>query len=176
MAKNKYMIAVIGGAECTPNEEMQAAMVGRLVATHNAILICGGRGGVMEAACAGARAGGGLTVGVLPGDTRDEANPYVDVVIVTGIGEARNVVIINSADAVIAVGGGYGTLSEIAFALKSGLPVVGMGTWDAVGKEDALPIIRVGSAEEAVQTVIDLLDKRDAGTEQAPVNSEDAAG
>ncbi|MBN1283866.1 MAG: TIGR00725 family protein [Anaerolineae bacterium] len=161
MTERKYIIAVIGGAECTPSEEMQAAMVGRMVAVHGATLICGGRGGVMEAACGGARAGGGLTVGVLPGNTRDEANPYVDVPIVTGMGDARNAIIINSADAVIAVGGGYGTLSEIAFALKRDVPVVGLSTWSAAGaRQDELPIIQVGSAEEAVKTVIAMLESK----------------
>ncbi len=161
MDRQKFIVAVIGGAECSTSEEMQAAMVGRLLAENNAILICGGHGGVMEAASGGVRAGGGLTIGVLPGSSRDAANPYIDIPIVTGLGEARNAIIINSADAVIAVGGGYGTLSELAFALKRGIPVVGLNTWQAHDpQQKELSIIAVGSAEEAVETVMTMLEAK----------------
>ncbi|GAB4442151.1 MAG: TIGR00725 family protein [Anaerolineae bacterium] len=161
MPERKPVVAVIGGADCTTTEEMQAAYVGRLLAEHDAILICGGRGGVMEAACGGAKAGGGLTIGVLPGDDANEANPYVDVAIVTGMGEARNAIITSSADGVIAIGGGYGTLAELAFALKRGIPVVGLGTWKATAPDGQdIGIQVVASAEDAVKTVMDRLRRK----------------
>lgn len=123
-------VAVIGSATCDDDVAAQAWEVGREIARRGAVLVCGGRGGVMEAACHGAKIGGGTTVGILPGTYRDEANQYVDIPIVTGLGEARNAVVVRTADAVIAVSGGYGTLSEIGFALKMGRPVVGLGTWE----------------------------------------------
>ncbi len=122
-------LAVIGSASCDVETAALAEQVGREIARRGAVLICGGREGVMEAACRGARSAGGTTVGILPGTDRAEANPYVDIPIVTGLGEARNALVVRSADAVIAVHGGYGTLSEIALALKMGRPVVGLGTW-----------------------------------------------
>ena len=119
------LVAVIGAACCSPAEAQAAEIVGRELARGGATVICGGRGGVMEAACRGARSAGGLTVGLLPGDDPASANPYVDVAIATGLGEARNAIVARTARAVVAIGGRYGTLSEIAFALKRGLPVVG---------------------------------------------------
>lgn len=127
-------LAVIGPASCGAEVSALAEEVGREIARRGAVLICGGRGGVMEAACRGAKAEGGTTVGILPGTDRREANPFVDIPIVTGLGEARNAVVVRSADAVIAVRGGYGTLSEIGFSLKMGRPVVGLGTWE-LGRE-----------------------------------------
>ena len=123
------LVAVIGAACCSPAEAQAAEIVGRELARGGATVICGGRGGVMEAACRGARSAGGLTVGLLPGDDPASANPYVDVAIATGLGEARNAIVARTARAVVAIGGRYGTLSEIAFALKRGLPVVGVNTW-----------------------------------------------
>jgi uncharacterized protein (TIGR00725 family) len=109
----------------------------------------------MEAACHGAKSKGGLTVGILPGQDSSTANPWVDVPVVTAIGEARNVAVVRSAQAVIAIGGGYGTLSEIAYALKSGIPVIGLNTWSLSrnGRQDD-SIIRVQSAAEAVDKAI----------------------
>ncbi len=151
------LIAVIGGAEASPEEMAMAAAVGRELARRGAILICGGRGGVMEAACRGAKSAGGLTVGVLPGTTRAEANPYVDIPIVTGMGEARNVIIIRTARAVIAIGGSYGTLSEIAYALHYGVPVIGLGTWElARPGHPPPPIHRAQTPEEAVDLALSL--------------------
>jgi uncharacterized protein (TIGR00725 family) len=124
-------IAVIGKGECTPEEYEAARRAGALLAGEHAILCCGGRGGVMEAACRGAREAGGTTVGILP-DT-GTGNPYLDVVIRTGMGYGRNVVLVQSADAVVAIGGGYGTLSEIAVALKAGKRVFGYRTWEIEG-------------------------------------------
>ena len=118
-----------------PGDEptVAAAEVGRLLAERGAVLVCGGRGGAMEAACRGAKEADGLTVGILPGSDRSEANPFVDVVLPTGLGEARNALVVGAADVVIAVGGGYGTLSEVALALKAGKRVIGLGTWEIEG-------------------------------------------
>jgi len=123
-------LAVIGSAICSKGVAALAEAVGREIAMAGAVVVCGGRGGGMEAACRGAKAQGGTTVGILPGLDRREANPYVDIPIVTGLGEARNAVVVRTADAVVAVSGGFGTLSEIGLALKMGRPVVGLGTWD----------------------------------------------
>ncbi len=129
MREKKRFIAVIGGSDCTPEEARLAEEVGRELARKDAILVCGGLGGVMEAACKGVNAGGGLTIGILPGGSRQTANPYVQIPVVTNLGEARNVIVVKSAEAVIAIGGGYGTLSEIGHALRNGIPVVGLNTW-----------------------------------------------
>ena len=129
MKEKKRFIAVIGGSDCTPEEARLAEEVGRELARKDAILVCGGLGGIMEAACKGASAGGGLTIGILPGGSRQTANPYVQIPVVTNLGEARNVIVVKSAEAVIAIGGGYGTLSEIGHALRNGTPVVGLNTW-----------------------------------------------
>jgi uncharacterized protein (TIGR00725 family) len=130
MNENSHkIIAVIGGFPCSTEEAGKAEIVGRVLAKRGAILICGGEGGVMEAACKGAQSEGGITIGILPGDGRQTANPYVSIPIVTGLGSARNIIIIKSAQAVIAIGGGYGTLTEIGFALKVNIPVIGLNTW-----------------------------------------------
>jgi uncharacterized protein (TIGR00725 family) len=110
--------------------------------------VCGGLGGVMEAACRGASQAGGTTVGLLPGLDRRDANPYVDVAIPTGLGEARNALVVRTADALVAVGGGYGTLSEIGLALRTGKHVVGLATWEIDGIE------RVSSPGDAVDAVL----------------------
>lgn len=123
------IVAVIGDGFCNAATARLAQEVGRKLAENGATVVCGGLGGVMEAACRGAKSAGGLTIGVLPGRNHRDANPYVDIAIVTGMGEARNVVVVSSARSVIAVSGGFGTLSEIAHALKLGIPVVGLGTW-----------------------------------------------
>jgi uncharacterized protein (TIGR00725 family) len=150
-------IAVVGSANCDERVAALAHSVGREIARREAILVCGGRGGVMEAACRGARAEGGLTVGILPGTDRREANAYVDVPVVTGLGEARNAVVVRSADVVIAVSGGYGTLSEIGLALKMGRPVVGLDTWDlARGGRPAGAIVRAETPAQAVELALAL--------------------
>jgi uncharacterized protein (TIGR00725 family) len=151
---------VIGPGEARPEELEAAEEVGRLVAEAGAVLVCGGLGGVMEAACRGARSAGGLTLGILPGRDRREANPYVEVAVPTGLGEARNTIVVRSADAVVAVGGAYGTLSEIAFALKAGTPVVGIHTWElSRGGEADSGVVQAASAAEAVRTALDLARK-----------------
>lgn len=129
MMNKKKFIAVIGGSECSPQEAELAEEVGRELARQGAVLVCGGLGGIMAAACKGASLKGGVTIGILPGGSRQTANPYVQIPIVTNLGEARNVVVVKSAEAVIAIGGGYGTLSEIGHALRNGIPVVGLNTW-----------------------------------------------
>jgi hypothetical protein len=152
-------LAVVGSANCDDRIAALAEEVGCEVARRGAVLICGGRGGVMEAACRGARSAGGTTVGILPGTDRSQANPYVDVPIVTGLGEARNALVVRSVDAVIAVSGGYGTLSEIALALKMGRPVVGLETWDLYSPGPAgrgLDVVRASSPAEAVEIAITL--------------------
>jgi uncharacterized protein (TIGR00725 family) len=123
-------VAVVGGGEEAPEVLARAEAVGRELASHGAVLVCGGLGGVMAAACRGARERGGRTVGLLPGLERAAANEWVEVAIPTGLGELRNGLVVRAADAVIAVGGEWGTLAEIAFARKAGLPVVGLGTWE----------------------------------------------
>jgi uncharacterized protein (TIGR00725 family) len=134
-----------------------AEAVGRALAEAGAVLICGGRGGVMEAACRGAKATGGITIGILPGTDRREANPYVDIPIVTGIGGARNAIIARTAQAAVAVGGSYGTLSEIAFALAFGVPVVGLGTWEVQREgHPPAPIAYAATPEEAVAQALAL--------------------
>ena len=123
-------IAVVGAGRTDPTTDALAEEVGRLLAEAGAVVVCGGLEGVMEAACRGAKAAGGLTVGILPGTAREAANAYVDVALPTGLGEARNALVVRAADAVIAVGGEFGTLSEIALALKVGTAVVGLRTWE----------------------------------------------
>jgi uncharacterized protein (TIGR00725 family) len=129
MINKKIFIGVIGGSEVSPQIAELAEEVGREIARQGAVLVCGWLGGVMEAACRGASREGGLTIGILPGDSRQTANPHVQIPIVTGIGYARNVAVVKSAQAVIAVDGSYGTLTEIGHALQSGIPVIGLNTW-----------------------------------------------
>ena len=135
-----------------------AEEVGRELAKKGAILICGGLGGIMEAACKGAQAEGGTTIGILPGDSRQAANPYVQIPIVTGIGYARNVAVVKSARAVIAIDGSYGTLSEIGHALQSDIPVIGLNTWSLSrnGRQDN-SIIPAQSPTEAVSKALELI-------------------
>jgi uncharacterized protein (TIGR00725 family) len=155
------IIAVIGGGQCTKKEAGLAEEVGRELAKRGAVLVCGGLGGVMEAACRGASAEGGTTIGILPGEDSQSANPHVQIAIATGMGYARNIVVAKSARAVIAVGGSYGTLSEIGYALQGGIPVIGLGTWSLSrnGREDK-SIITAQSPAEAVEKALDLASPR----------------
>ena len=160
------IIAVIGGDSPPPEALPQAEAVGRELAQRGHLLICGGRGGVMEAACRGARGAGGHTIGVLPGPDRRDMNPHVEFPIVTNLGAARNAIIVLSADAVIAVDGSYGTLSEIALALVYGRPVVGLGTWrlsDDSGVEDE-SIVRASDPAEAVEQAIAAAEEASSGS------------
>jgi len=160
------MISVIGGEACGPEALDIAEKVGREIAQRGATLVCGGRGGVMEAACRGARDAGGHTIGIMPGrGSKDSApNPYVEFPIFTGMGFARNVIVVLSGDAVIAIDGSYGTLSELAFALIHDAPVVGIDTWDFnyhgfTGQER---IVRLTDPTEAVAKAIELAEARRA--------------
>jgi uncharacterized protein (TIGR00725 family) len=122
-------VSVAGAGDATPREISLAEETGKLLAGRSAVLICGGLGGVMEAACRGASSAGGITVGILPGSNPESANPHVLIPIPTGLGEARNALVASASDALIAIGGKLGTLSEIAIALRSGIPVIGLETW-----------------------------------------------
>ncbi|HID32343.1 MAG TPA: TIGR00725 family protein [bacterium (Candidatus Stahlbacteria)] len=146
------IIGVIGGSSCSEEVFDVAYRVGRGIGERGGILICGGMSGVMEAACKGAREAGGMTVGVLPTNSTSSANPYVDIPIATGLGEARNVIITRTADVLIAIDGRYGTLSEIAYALIFRKPVIGINTWDI-----RAPIKKVKTAEAAVELAFKLL-------------------
>lgn len=148
-------VAVIGGQQCTPEEERIAYEVGRGLAEVGAYLIGGGLGGVMEASCRGAKEAGGLTIGILPGPFRSDANPYVDIAIATDMGQARNAIIVRTADIVIAVGGEYGTLSEIGMALKMGKRVIAIESWkiERKGKVDER-VITATSASEALEIAL----------------------
>ena len=125
-------IGVIGSGDCSPQVQRLAEEVGREIAKRGAVLVCGGLGGVMEGAARGAKLAGGLTVGILPGSDACKANPYIDVVIVTGMSYARNIIVVRSSDVLIAIEGKYGTLSEIAYALQLRKPVVGINTWNVM--------------------------------------------
>ena len=157
MINKQRIIAVIGGGQSSKEEAKLAEEVGRELARQGAILVCGGLGGVMEAACKGASSQGGITIGILPGDSRQAANPYVQIPIVTGMGYARNIAVVKSAQAVIAVGGNYGTLSEISHALQSGIPVIGLNTWSLSrkGQQDD-SIIPAQNPTEAVNKALEL--------------------
>lgn len=143
-------VAVVGPGEASPEETEAAEQVGRGLAQAGAAVVCGGLGGVMAAACRGADAAGGLTIAILPGTDRAAANESARVVIPTGMGEMRNALVVRAADAVISIGGGYGTLSEVALALKTGVPVVGIKPWPIAG------IVQVGSAADAVSIALEL--------------------
>ena len=151
-------MAVIGpGAGASADQLEAAEEVGRLLAEAGAVVVCGGLGGAMEAVCRGARSAGGMTVGILPGRDRRDANEYVQVALPTGLGEGRNTLVVRAADAVSAVGGGYGTLSEIALALRADKPVVGIDTWElSRGGEPDTGVVRVQTAAEAVRAALDL--------------------
>jgi conserved hypothetical protein, DprA/Smf-related, family 1 len=154
------IIAIVGDSSCSVDETELAETVGQQLAQRGATIICGGLGGVMEAVCRGAKSKGGLTVGILPGEHPDVANPWVDIPIATGVGYARNMAVVKSAQAVIAIGGNYGTLSEIAYALKSGIPIIGLNTWSLSrnGREGS-SIIKAHSATEAVDKAISLAER-----------------
>lgn len=165
---SQVLVAVIGGSNCSQEIYHLAQEVGREIAQRGHILICGGLTGVMEAACKGAKGAGGTTVGILPGEDIREANPYIDIPIATGIGYARNAIVARSAAAVIAVGGEYGTLSEVAYSLGYALPVIGLRTW-TLTRPNGLPesaIIVAETAAEAVGKAVAAVKQRGA-VEQA---------
>jgi uncharacterized protein (TIGR00725 family) len=151
-------VSVVGSGSA-PREQLAAAReVGRLLAEAGYTVVCGGLGGVMEEACRGAREAGGLTIGILPGLSRTDANPFVDVPVVTGLGEARNVIVATTGHAVVAVGGSLGTLTEVAFALKHHIPVVGIDTWELeVARLPGMNVFAVETPAEAVAKVREVL-------------------
>lgn len=156
MAMQKQpLIAVCGAGTCEEPLAAIAEEVGQQIAATGAVLVCGGLGGVMEAACRGATEAGGMTLGILPGDDPQSANPYVQIAIPTGMGHARNVIIVQTADIVIAIGGAYGTLSEIALARKCGRHVIGLHTWP-LGQDDTgmSHVIPAENPTEAVEQAL----------------------
>lgn len=145
----KRLIGVIGAREC-PTESLKLAyQVGREIARHGFGLVCGGMKGVMEESARGCKEEGGLTVGIIPGDDFSQANPYIDIVIPTGMGIMRNLLVVRAASGLIAIDGKYGTLSEIAYALQLQKPLVGLNTWDVCAE-----FIKVQTAEEALQKLL----------------------
>jgi hypothetical protein len=149
MSERRLHIAVVGAGVCPEPAQQVAEAVGREIAHHQAVLVCGGLGGVMESAARGARTAGGLVVGILPSYDASTANPWVDVVIVTGLGHARNVLVVASGDAVIALPGEHGTASEINLALKLGRPVVALGAWEAYDD-----VVHADTPEQAVSLAV----------------------
>jgi uncharacterized protein (TIGR00725 family) len=152
---NSMMVAVIGPGSCSDEQAKLAERVGELLAEERAVLICGGKGGVMEAACRGASERGGITIGILPGTDRDSGNRFLTVPIPTGLGEARNAIVAQAGQAIIAIGGGPGTLSEIALGIKAGIPVFALGSWKA-SQSDGQPLgaIYVDTPEQAVELAL----------------------
>jgi uncharacterized protein (TIGR00725 family) len=147
-------VAVVGPGNADPAEEAAAETIGRDLAAGGAVVVCGGLGGVMAAACRGAREAGGTTLGLLPGSDRVQGNAWLSIAVPTGLGELRNGLVVRASDVVVAVGGGFGTLSEIALALKLGRPVVGLGTWDI-----AAPVARVQDARAAASAALELVTR-----------------
>ncbi len=151
------IVGVVGPGDCDAALARVAEEVGRHLAQHGLAVLTGGRGGVMEAACRGAKSAGGLTLGILPGARRGEANPYVDVPLPTGLGEARNAIVACASEVLVAIAGEYGTLSEIALALKLGRPVIGLHTWPMIPD-----VIAVDNPAQAVEKVLDSLEACEA--------------
>lgn len=149
--RRQQLIAVVGGATCSKKEAVLAEEVGHLLAKAGVGVVCGGRGGVMAAVCRGAATEGGLTVGLLPGNETSEANPWLQVAIATGLGEARNALVARAGIGMIAIGGGHGTLSEIALACKWGKPVVSLHSWEIPG------VHVVATPAEAVAYILSFL-------------------
>ena len=152
----RFYVAVVGASVADENLYATAREVGRRLGERDAVLLSGGYGGVMEASCRGAKEAGGTTVAILSSSDRRDANEFVDVAIPTGIGEMRNALLVRGADALIAVGGEFGTLSEVAFALRTGVPVVGLGTWELAKDGKAVTAFPTAqSPGEAVDLALD---------------------
>ncbi len=147
----KKIIAVVGGHSCTSEVEQIAQKLGKKLAKVADILVTGGLSGTMKAVCQGFKTGGGLTIGIIPSYDKSDANEFVDIVIPSGLGLARNVVVVKSADVVVALPGEVGTLSEIAYCLQFGIPVISLGSWDIKG------VIKVKTADEAIKKVKEIL-------------------
>ncbi len=155
------IVAVIGASEAEEAILKKAEAVGEGIAKMGAILICGGMGGIMEAACRGAKKAGGFTIGILPGTDKTDANLYVDLPIVTGIGQARNIIIARNCHVAVAIAGRYGTLTEIAYCLMFDVPVIGLGTWkiSPASKSEQVPIIYAKDVTEAIQQIARILKR-----------------
>ena len=151
--KSTMYIGIIGGTRCSEKTAKLAYETGKLIAEQGWILVCGGMGGVMESACKGAHEAGGVTIGILPGGSRDNANKYLTYTIATGLGEVRNSIVVKSSDALIAFEGSYGTLSEIAFANISGKPVVSLHTWKIYTEHNKGNVLFVGEAENPAHAI-----------------------
>jgi uncharacterized protein (TIGR00725 family) len=156
--KPKLYISFIGGGRATAAQYALAEEVGRLVASLGAVLVCGGLGGTMEAAARGAKEAGGTTLGILPGHDRSQGNPYLDFVVTTGLGHARNLAVVSSGDAVIAVGGEFGTLSEIGLARKVGRPVIIVEGWRLSRDEGADGVWYASSPREMLAILREVLE------------------
>ena len=157
-------VGVAGASQAEAALLEQGERLGRRLGEAGVVLVCGGGGGVMEAVCRGARAAGGTTVGLLPGLDRDDANPYLSVAVPTGLGQGRNLLLVRASDALVAVGGGFGTLSEIALALRTGVPVVGLATWSL--RLDAEPVEAfpvAGDADTAARLALEAARSRTSG-------------
>lgn len=163
MARHSLHVAVAAGGEADGDACRLAEEVGRELARRGAVVVTGGLGGAMEAACRGAKAEQGMTLGILPSDDRSDANPWVDVAVPTGLGEGRNLLVVRAADAVVAVEGEFGTLSEIALALRAGKPVIGLGTWElARNGRPVDAIVAVATPAEAAERALALATARRA--------------
>ena len=147
----KKIVSVIGGRACSKEVEQLALRLGKKLAKVVGILVSGGLGGTMNAVCQGFKAEGGLTIGFLPGYNKEDANKFIDIALPTGLGLARNVLVVKSADVVVALPGEAGTLSEIAYCLQFGIPVISLNSWDIPG------VIKVKTVEEAVGKVKKML-------------------
>ncbi|MCH8026736.1 MAG: TIGR00725 family protein [candidate division Zixibacteria bacterium] len=151
----KPVIAVIGAGKCSRKLRDMAADIGRYVAENGGVVLCGGLGGIMEGAARGAKEAGGTTIGIIPSENKADANQFIDYVIPTGFGQARNVLVVRAADAIVALPGKFGTLSEMAFALVSGKPIVSVQAWK-LGEE----ILQVEDPIEAARIAMDLARKQ----------------
>jgi uncharacterized protein (TIGR00725 family) len=153
------MVSIIGGATCSTEESDLAEKVAFQLAKLGVVVVTGGRCGVMEAACRGAAKAGGTALGILPGIDHDEGNEFINIAIPTGLGHTRNALVAQAGEAVVAIGGSYGTLSEISFALKTGRKVIGIGSWEGLdGRKQPLDIIVAQTADEAVNLVLQELN------------------
>lgn len=161
MSKRRKTVSIIGGAKCSKTDCKIAEEIGYLLGKRDIVIVCGGRGGVMEAACRGAQRAGGITIGILPGQDGSAGNPFLDIAIPSGMGHSRNMLVAQAAEVVIAIGGGYGTLSEIGIALKMGRIVIGVDTWEAIDKSGKkIKIIPARDANEAVDLAMENLSLR----------------
>ncbi len=151
---HKRVVSVIGGHKCTDEVEQLAHELGKKLAKVAEILVSGGLSGTMKAACQGFKAGGGLTIGIIPSYNKEDANEFVDIPIPTGLGLARNVLVVQAGDIVVALPGEYGTLSEIAYCMQFGKPVISLGSWDMPG------VIKVKTVEETIEKVKEILDRK----------------